>query len=80
MFRKDDVPGGSGSHSRREAIDSLHNSDVSATLTGVYRHRAGWSDRRLVIRSALHKGDWKLATGLYLIVVGFVLLAAYLQS
>jgi len=53
---------------------------MSATLTGVYRHRAGWSDRRRTFHAALDKGDWKLATGLYLAVVGLVMLAAYLQS
>lgn len=80
MFRKDDVPGGPGSHSCPQAIEPLGEADMSATLTGVYRHRAGWSDRRRTFHAALDKGDWKLATGLYLAVVGLVMLAAYLQS
>ena len=38
---------------------------------------AGWSERRLKVHSALHRGDWKLATILYLVLMFIVAAVVY---
>ena len=53
-------------------LDSANNEEAWFVGSGGKEKSSGWSERRLKIRSALHKGDWKLAMLLYLVLMFFV--------